>query len=209
MTVDEGDSSLEISAAAMDELSSQAVALVSEYFERIAELPIFPETTGGETTLRLGEDLPLKGEPLGKLINDCRAIIDRSRHNGHPRFFGYVASPATAPGVFADLIASALNQNVTSWRSTPAGTEVEKQVVRWLGSLIGFDEHSQGLLTSGGSMANLNALLMALRTKAVGNPAHSGLWHSGPKMTLYASDQIHMSIAKAATCWVLGASSCD
>src|SRR6185295_8592476 len=97
-------------------------------------------------------------------------IIANSRHNGHPRFFGYVASPATAPGAFADLIASALNANVTSWRSGPAATEVENTVINWLASLIGYSSAAQpanGLLTSGGSMANLTALLIAQRDKAL------------------------------------------
>ena len=85
--------------------------------------------------------------------------MDLSRHNGHPRFFGYVASPSTPIGAYGDLIASALNANITCWRSGPAGTELERLVVRWLGSLIGYDQQAKGLLTSGGSMANMIALL--------------------------------------------------
>jgi glutamate/tyrosine decarboxylase-like PLP-dependent enzyme len=190
-------SSLDISEEQMERLSEGATTLVTDYFARISELPLFPETSGGQTTRRLGAELPSEGEPIEKLLNDCRAIFDGSRHNGHPRFFGYVASPATAPGAFADLIASALNSSVTSWRSGPAATEVERLVVRWLGSLIGFGENAEGLLTSGGSMANLTALLIAHRAKAGGNSSRTGLWNSSP-MTIYASDQIHMSIPKAA-----------
>src|SRR6185295_4142047 len=95
-------------------------------------------------------------------------IIANSRQNGHPRFFGYVASPATPPGAFGDLIASALNTNLTSWRSGPAATEIERTVIGWLASLIGYGSDelpAHGLLTSGGSMANLTALLMAHRAK--------------------------------------------
>jgi len=197
-TTDSPKSSLDISAEAMSELSSLTVALVSEYFERIADLPVFPETTGGETALRLGRELPAEGEQIAKLLNDCRAIFDRSRHNGHPRFFGYVASPSTAPGAFADLIASTLNVNVTSWRSSPAATELERLVVRWLGSLVGYSDDAQGLLTSGGSLANLTAVLLALRTKSATNAGRTGLWSAGPPMTIYAADQAHMSVAKAA-----------
>ena len=138
------------------------------------------------------------------MLADCRAIINGSRHNGHPRFFGYVASPATPAGAFADLIASALNVNVTSWRSGPAATEIERTVVRWLGSMIGYAEKAHGLLTSGGSMANLIALLIAHRAKAEGEIARKGLWNSGAAMTIYASDQIHMSIPKAADILGLG-----
>src|SRR6185503_17591454 len=95
-----------------------------------------------------------------------------------------------------DLIASALNANITCWRSGPAGTELERMIVRWLGSLISYDANAKGLLTSGGSMANMIALLIASRRKL--NAARRGLWNSGPPMTVYASDEVHMSIPKAA-----------
>src|SRR5207244_7851090 len=106
--------------------------------------------------------------PIEKLFNDVRTIIDCSRHNGHPRFFGYVASPATPPGAFADLIASALNSSVTSWRSGPAATEVERMVVQWLGSLIGYTNNAQGLMASGGSMVNLLEVVFMHRGKGEG-----------------------------------------
>jgi glutamate/tyrosine decarboxylase-like PLP-dependent enzyme len=193
------DASLEISEAELHELSSRVTQLVTEYFSEVATLPVFPNTWGGKTIGEIGASLPLAGEPLEALLNDCRQIIENSRHNGHPRFFGYVASPANAPGAFADLIASALNTNLTSWRSGPAGTEIEHTVINWLASLIGYstsERPGHGLLTSGGSMANMTALLMAHRAKSP-DVASTGLWNSEP-MTIYASDQIHMSIPKAA-----------
>jgi aromatic-L-amino-acid decarboxylase len=196
--------SLDISAEALAELSSQATTLVTDYFARVSELPVFPDTSGGVITRRLGTELPIEGEPIRKLLNDCRAIFDGSRHNGHPRFFGYVASPATAPGAFADLISSALNVNVTCWRSGPAATEVERLVVRWLGSLIGFSNNAGGLLTSGGSLANLTAILIAQRAKSDGDSARKGLWQTQTPMTIYVSDQVHMSIPKAADVLGLG-----
>ena len=199
-------SSLELSEDALKEMSSKVNALVDDYFARIRSLPVFPETDAGKTSEALGTELPLDGEPLDQLMADCTTILDGSRHNGHPRFFGYVASPATAPGVFGDLIASTLNSNVTSWRSGPAATEVERTVVSWLAQMIGYsggNTKSHGLLTSGGSMANLTALSIAHRSKADRNVAHAGLWNRRP-MTIYASEQIHMSIPKAADLLGLG-----
>src|SRR6478672_1669688 len=203
------DASLEISEAEMHHLSSRVTQLVTEYFSEVSTLPVFPETSGGKTILKIGATLPLVGEPLEQLLEDCQTIIANSRHNGHPRFFGYVASPATAPGAFADLIASTLNANVTSWRSGPAATEIEHTVIAWLASLIGYgsDVHRvQGLLTSGGSMANMTALLMAHRAKSEPDVAATGLWNLAAPMTIYASDQIHMSIPKAADILGLGRS---
>ena len=143
---------------------------------------------------------------MADLLSDCQTILSGSRHNGHPRFFGYVASPSTAPGAFADLIASAVNVNVTSWRSGPAATEIERTVIGWLGEMIGYssDDHkAHGLLTSGGSMANFTALLIAHRAKSEPQVSQTGLWNS-PPMTIYASSEIHMSIPKAADLLGLG-----
>jgi glutamate/tyrosine decarboxylase-like PLP-dependent enzyme len=200
-------SSLEISAEEMHELSSRVTQIVTDYFSRVSDLPLFPDTSGGHTTKKLGASLPIEGEPLDQLLDDCRSILDGSRHNGHPRFFGYVASPSTAPGAFADLIASTLNANVTSWRSGPAATEIERTVIRWLASLIGYGDDAAGILTSGGSMANLTALMIAHRVmanKANKDVAAEGLWNSGAPMTIYASEQIHMSIPKAVDILGLG-----
>lgn len=198
------DSSLDISDLEMQKLSSGMTQLVAEYFSGISSLPVFPETHSGETSEAIGASLPLDGEPVEELLEACRTVIQHSRHNGHPRFFGYVASPSTPAGAFADLLASALNINVTSWRSGPAATEIERIVVRWLGSLAGYSDHPHGLLTSGGSMANLTALLIAHRAKSETDVAWKGLWNSNPAMTIYASDQIHMSIPKAADILGLG-----
>lgn len=196
--------SLDITDDALRELSAQAVALVLDYFANVSELPIFPDTTAAQIAEQLRTNLPVEGEPLERLMEDCRALIGASRHNGHPRFFGYVASPSTPVGAFADLIASALNQNVTSWRSAPAAALIEQTVVRWLGQLIGYADDSQGLLTSGGSLANLNALLVAHRAKAGVETSRQGLWNASQPMTVYASDQVHFSIVKAADVLGLG-----
>ena len=93
---------------------------------RFEERRVFPETYAGKTNTLVDTELRLEGEPLEKIIDECRTVIELSRHNGHPRFFGYVASPSTPIGAYADLIASALNSNVTCWRSGPAGTEIER-----------------------------------------------------------------------------------
>jgi glutamate/tyrosine decarboxylase-like PLP-dependent enzyme len=192
------DSSLDIAEQELNQLSRLTNELVLDYFNHVSEFPVFPETYAGKTTELLGTELSQAGTPFEQLIDDCRTIMSHSRHNGHPRFFGYVASPSTPIGAYADLIASTLNSNVTCWRSAPAATEIERIVVRWLGSLIGYDKQARGLLTSGGSMANMIALFVASRQKTGSNTSRRGLWNSTSPLSLYASEEVHMSIPKAA-----------
>src|SRR5579885_17700 len=199
--------------------------LALDYVESSGALPVFPDTSAEAVAELFRASLPEEGVSLGDIAHGCRKIIRQSRQNGHPRMFGYVASPASPVGAFASLLAATLNSNVTWWRSAPAATEVERTVVGWLAEMIGFagadkNQASGGLLTSGGSMANLNALFVAHRTKArefahsdssntEGTPrdgasqdshdaSREGLWNAGAPMTIYASDQIHLSVPKAA-----------
>jgi aromatic-L-amino-acid decarboxylase len=209
-------SSLDVPEEELRALANRAVALVTDYFARVSELPIFPSATAEQIAAQLDAPLPSGGpDELDDLFADCRRIIANSRKNSHPRFFGYVASPATPVGAFADLIASTLNQNVPAWRSAPAATHIERTTVRWLAELIGY-KGASGLLTSGGSMANLDALYIAHRTKArarshetddrqtMADVSRAGLWRAGAPMTLYVSDQAHHSLTKAADILGLG-----
>src|SRR6476661_2018757 len=191
-------SSLDINDDELQQISSESSKLVFEYLTSIAERPVRAENHAGKTLAAIDTELSSEGRPVQELIEECRTVMDLSRHNGHPRFFGYVASPSTPIGAYADLIASTLNANITCWRSGPAGTEIERMVVRWLGSLINYDRDAKGLLTSGGSMANMIALLVANRRHSGGSVSRTGLWNSGAPMTVYASSEVHMSIAKAA-----------
>jgi len=178
--------------------------------------PVFPETSARAVNEIFRRPMPQDGVGLERIERDCRRIVAHSRLNGHPRMFGYVASPASPVGALTTWFTASLNLNVTSWRSAPAAAEIERTVVRWLAEMIGYagrgkNEGCGGLLTSGGSMANLNALLVAHRTAAraagdgaAGGPSRAGLWNAGAPMTVYASEQVHLSIPKAADIMGLG-----
>lgn len=208
-------STLDVSAEELRALAQLFGDLAREYMSEPEALPVFPETSAERVAELFARELPVEPVGLEALARDCGEVLRHSRQNGHPRMFGYVASPAAPAGAYATLLASALNSNVTSWRSAPSATAVEKAVVRWLAEIIGYarsgvNESCGGLLTSGGSMANLNALFVAHRAKSrefakddgaredSRDPSRAGLWDAGSPMTLYASDQIHLSIPKAA-----------
>ena len=215
-------STLDLERGELEELARVFGRMAVEYFAAdAASRPVFPETSAEQVAARFRGRLPEEGFGLEALARGCEEVFRHSRQNGHPRMFGYVASPSTPVGAFASLLAATLNSNDTSWRSAPAPTEVERTVVGWLAELIGFrgagiNEGCGGLLTSGGSMANLNALFVAHRAHArrlaesegaggsSADPSRAGLWNSSAPATLYASDQIHLSIPKAADILGLG-----
>jgi aromatic-L-amino-acid/L-tryptophan decarboxylase len=170
---------------AFQRVSDLALGLLSELNDR----PTFPSITGEESRNRFSAPLPEQGMGAAAL-DDLKAVIDASRLP-HPRFFGYVLGSGEPIAASADLLASVLNQNVTAWRSGPAAAAIEQVVINWLAQAIACPGFAGGL-TGGGSAANLMGLAMARETRAPAND--SGVQGIG---TIYASEQVHMSIPKA------------
>jgi glutamate/tyrosine decarboxylase-like PLP-dependent enzyme len=176
-----------------------AIELVAEYFGSLPSVPILPKTTSRAIREKLDQQLPVEGQDFNSLLKVIQGVIfSSSRHNGHPRFFGYVASPGTAATAIADLLASTLNSNVTSWRSAPGPTEVERLTIQWIKQIIGYGSEAEGLFVSGGSIANLCGLAAARNAKAPINITRIGGQALDQAMRIYMSEEGHHSISKAA-----------
>jgi aromatic-L-amino-acid/L-tryptophan decarboxylase len=187
------EATLDLPDPELKALLDGAMALAEREIRAAREGRIFAEPPSAERLRHLldGErDLPLGGEPWDVLAQTCATLLAAGRRTS-PTFFGYVHSPPSPVGVAADLLASAADQNVTSWRSAPAATELERIVLRWLGQLAGFADEAAGVLVSGGSIANLTAMLLALRARSEPSADRRSL-------VAYASQEAHFSVAKAA-----------
>jgi glutamate/tyrosine decarboxylase-like PLP-dependent enzyme len=170
---------------------------------------IMPDVSAESIRRMLGEPLPRRGASARTILAEVRRnILPFMRDNGSPRFFGYVMSPASAAGIAADLLTSALDQNVTAWRSAPAATEMERLVVDWMRRIVGLPRGAGGLLISGGSMATFTALAVARSIHAPADVERHGLGGLGRRrMMIYASEEIHMSVPRAAQLLGLGTDS--
>jgi glutamate/tyrosine decarboxylase-like PLP-dependent enzyme len=190
----ERDATLDLPDDELRELFARATELAEREIRATRDGPIFAEPPCAERVARLFDgrrELPLDGEPLHDLLSACRDILDAGRRT-NPAMFGYIQSPPSPIAVAADLLASAGDPNLTSWRSSPAATEVEHLTLRWLGAFVGFGDEAAGLMVSGGSAANLTALLIALR--AAGDPEDQ----DRRRLIAYTSEEVHFSVAKAA-----------
>ena len=175
---------------------------VLQWYDGTGERRVYPDVSAAALERRLADPLPLEAQDVRVVLEEFATLIaGTSRDNGHPRMFGYVQSSGTFAGALGDFLASALNQNVTSWRSAPAATAVERQVIAWMKELVGFE--GDGLLVSGGSMANFVALAAAI-VAAHPDVAHRGVRALPGDPVVYASAFTHMSIPKAAAMAGLG-----
>src|SRR5258705_6583071 len=123
---------IELTPRQREELGRRALAWALEYFNHTAEAPLYPTVTADQLRKMVDEPLPETPQAFEQVMREFAALADQGRKNGHPRMFGYVQSSASFAGVAADFLASALNQNVTSWRSAPSATTIEHQAIEWI-----------------------------------------------------------------------------
>src|SRR3954463_4620462 len=184
-----GMNPLEIAPRELRNLLEKAAAAAAGYWESLPDRPVHPNTSAKRLEELFSAELPELGVGADA-FNDLKNLFDNSRA-GNGRFFGYVLGSGEPVAAIADLLASALNQNCTAWRSSPAAVTIEKIVISWLASAIGCGGFT-GSLTGGGSSANLMGLAMAREAKAPAND--DGVLKA---CTVYASAEVHMSIPKA------------
>src|SRR2546429_3975686 len=185
--------------------ANAAVELMAEYLGAIRDRRLYHSTSSRQIREQLDSSLPEEPITFHELLQTFRnTLIELSRHNGHPRMFGYVQAPGTAIAALADLLASTLNANLTAWRSAPAAVEIERLTIEWIKQIIGFNRSAAGLFVTGGSMANMAALAAARRAKAPPEIQNKGAQSCSQTLRVYASEETHHSIAKAATLLGIG-----
>lgn len=177
-------------------LGDRLVDLMIQALDAEQSGDVMQPISGAASRALFDEPLPSSGTSIDEVMRRWEEdLLPFARRNGHPRFFAYVCGAADPVGVFADAIASALNQLVTAWRSSPCAAEIEHTVIRWLDQLVGF-EGGGGLLVSGGSAANLHAMACAVeRSEAKSGPGRD-------RLCIYLTADAHVSIRKA--CRLLG-----
>ena len=74
---------------------------------------------------------------------------------------GYFGSTTTAPGILAEMIAAALNVNAMTWRTSPAATELETVVLKWLRQWLGLPPTFEGVVYDTASISTMHALAAA------------------------------------------------
>jgi aromatic-L-amino-acid decarboxylase len=148
---------------------------------------------------------PEVGVGVESLFRDIGAkVLPNCTTVAHPCFLAYVLGPPNGIAPFAEAVAAALNQNCNFWQLSPAASVIERKVISWLGSLFGYPDTAGGILTSGGSMANLMALSVAMHEKAPADLRNAGLSALASPLVVYTSAEAHRSVEKAAAILGLG-----
>jgi aromatic-L-amino-acid decarboxylase len=181
-----------------------AADAIAEHRAKLEERPVFGKV-GAAASLFEGP-APVDGAPFEETLAFVREhVLPFPMGNSHPRFYGFINATADPVGVAADALAAAMNPNC--WGGDHAAIHVEKQVVGWIAAALGLPADAEGILVSGGSMANFTALAAARRAMTPGNVREDGLAGADrPVLTVYASDQVHSCVDKAVDLLGIGTS---
>ena len=184
------DTSLELSSEAMRQLVAEAVEHLLPHLASLPEQPAANTDGGAELARSLVEPLPEIGRPASELFDFLfQEVIPKSFNTAGPGYLAYIPGGGLFHSAVADLVANAVNKYVGVWAAAPGLAQLEANVVGWFCDIIGYPTTARGFLTSGGSLATFSAVVTARRERLPENFL-SGI--------LYASDQAHHSVQKAA-----------
>jgi len=192
---------------AADPVPANAAQFIAEEIEAfrdgVRSLRVAPMVAGTAIRRRLAAYTFADGLPLTDLLRDVADMLrDWTLHAAHPRYFGLFVPGAHEAGIWADALAALYNPQLGAWWHAPAASEIEIHTLKFLADVIGF-EAKAAHFTSGGSEANLTALLAALATAYPDMPEH-GVGAAAARGTVYVSSQAHHSIQKAVRITGLG-----
>ncbi|MEM9834760.1 MAG: aminotransferase class V-fold PLP-dependent enzyme [Bacteroidota bacterium] len=187
----------QLSEEEMRRIGYQVIDTLIDHYRTLGEKPAGGHKNVDEITSLFDENIPEQGEGFDKILTKAKAdIFPNNMYLNHPRFFAWVPGPSNFISVMADTLASGYNVFSGIERAGGAANQIERLVIRWLTRSLDMGENAGGVLTSGGSAANLIGLCTAREVLLNGDRS---------KAVIYSSDQTHKSNFKALK--VLGFSS--
>ena len=181
---------LELGGAELRRLIQLATERVVQFVDTLPSQPAADVAGGAELARSLVEGLPEQGVPFEALLDLLfDRVVPKAFNTTGPGYLAYIPGGGLLQTAVADYIGDAVNRYVGVWAAAPGMVQLEVNVIRWFGEIVGYSPGAAGFLTSGGSLANFGAVVTA-RRHLLGEQFLRG--------TIYASDQTHHSMEKAA-----------
>lgn len=181
--------------ASMRLLGHRMIDDMFNYFEGVRERPVW-QPIPAPTKQYLKSSLPQTPQPAAEVYDQfAEHILPYAKGNNHPRFWSWVEGGGTPLGMLADMLAAAMNSNNAI--GDHAAMYVENQVIDWSKEMFGFPPSATGILLSGGSLANITAMIAA-RNNFNKKIRTEGLFSLDSQVVIYASSETHTCVRKGA-----------
>ncbi|MCA1791793.1 MAG: hypothetical protein LC667_18660, partial [Thioalkalivibrio sp.] len=146
----------------MLELASRVARLTVERLRDLPDEAAWKGATRQELAPAVAGSAPEHGMSPEEVVEHVvRDVLPFAARVDHPRFFAFVPSSATWPGVLADFLSAGYNVFQGTWLGSSGPSALELEVIDWFRGWIGYPEGAGGLFTSGGSAASLDAFVAA------------------------------------------------
>lgn len=183
-----GGSALREDPEEMRRSGYEVVDAIVERWTNLRDGPAWQGATRDRTEPLLHGPAPEEGKELEALLDKVLGdVMPLAGRIDHPRFLAFIPSSPTWASVLASFLISGYNVFQGTWLESSGPSQIEVTVLDWFREWLGYPPGGSGVLTSGGSAANLLAIVAA--REAAGNPA---------KGTIHLSEQSHGSVARAA-----------
>ncbi len=182
--------SLEPQGEALAALTQKVVDYAHRYLATVDKIKAY---AGQAATGKLLRNTPFteEGRALDELLPVIREDVDTPGINpASGRHLGYIPGGGIYPTALGDYLAAVTNQYSGVYYAGPGAVQLENTVIRWICQIIGFPATALGNLTSGGSIANLIAIVTARDAKGITAAKVE-------KSCIYLTRQAHHSVHKA------------
>ncbi|HEY3380755.1 MAG TPA: aminotransferase class V-fold PLP-dependent enzyme [Vicinamibacterales bacterium] len=181
---------LELSPEQMRAMGEAALDRVVGFITSLPELPACGDVHAEALCRALRQPAPERARPFEDVLGELFAdIIPRSFNPAAPGYLAFIPGGGLFPAALADFISDGVNRFTGIWQAAPALVQLEANVLDWFRDWMQFPPTARGLLTTGGSMANFNAIVCA-RERLLGPRIRDGV--------LYTSTHVHHSVLKSA-----------
>ncbi len=175
---------------ALRDFTEQTLAYLLQHHATLPEQAIGQTASRAELEALLGEPPPEQGQEFAVVLRQfAECIAPFACRVNHPRFLAFIPSAPTFLSALGDFLCGGTNFFGGVWLEAAGPSQVELVVLDWFRSFLGMPPQTAGVLTSGGSEANLTALVVARERLDDAERAHA---------VLYVSEQRHWSIDRAA-----------
>ncbi|HXG80480.1 MAG TPA: aminotransferase class V-fold PLP-dependent enzyme [Sphingomicrobium sp.] len=111
---------------------------------------------------RLDPEFAQEGRGLDAVLSYVdKCIAQPGFTTTSPRFMAYIPGGALFHSALGDFLAAVSNKYSGFASASPGAVRIENACCTWMAKVIGYPETSAGTLTSGGSLANLTAIVTA------------------------------------------------
>jgi len=198
------------------QLATQTVEILTEYLatSQNGSVKVLEQKSAEELgkLLQLNQLIKEGGLDIPKLKSFLKIYLENTQHMHHPGYIGHQVSVQHVASGLADMVHGVANNPMAIYEMGPAASVIERTIINWMLSKVGwfegtdftnFNHHQKngsGVLTHGGSMANLTALLAARAAIA------PNAWQDGTPddLVVFAPETAHYSVARSISIIGLG-----